>query len=95
MSHHGTLRHIGMRLKRWQAISIIARGQLRLPDCGLDTAAQDQGRPSEAARMELLIYLRFEVWKSEFETPGSVGIRVPAVPDSDFGPNGEAVTANP
>jgi hypothetical protein len=31
----------------------------------------------------------------DFETPGSVGIRVPAVPDTDFGPNGEAVTANP
>ena len=31
----------------------------------------------------------------DFETPGSVGIRVPAVPDTDFGPNVEAVTANP
>src|ERR1039457_4225914 len=57
--------------------------------------AQDQGRASEVARMEHLVYLRFEVWKGVFETPGTVAIRVPAVPDTDFGPNGEVVTANP
>ncbi len=53
--------------------------------------AQDQGRATEVGRREHLVYLRLEVWKWRFR---SVGIRVPAVPGTDFGPNGEAVTAN-
>src|ERR1022692_1437956 len=81
--------------------TVLGRGRTPLGFRALRTRESPKPRAGSRARLgsdqngTSRLFAGSKPGSGDFEDSGSVGIRVPAVPDTDFGTNVEAVTANP